>query len=510
MMSMVDSNTGTTSNRRESSALDVAIIGGGISGLVIAHRLAMREKAGRPRAVALFEASDRLGGLVQTEMRGDWLFEAGPDSLVTSKVSATALCRELGLGDELVAPRSASTFSLVRDRRLHPLPAGFHLIAPTQPWPLLRSQLFSLPGKLRMLLEPRISGRVPGGDVDPLAQDESVESFVVRRFGREAYDRVAAPLLGGLFVADAAKLSAQRALGPMVALELKYGSVLRGLRASTAAATEAASKSDRSAPSQVTLARGLGSLTLRLAEKIPQSWMQLGCAAKGIRPLREQQGWQIESSSGNWTAREVVLACPAPRCHELLADTVPSVAGALKQLHFTSCVTVNLVYRRSDLYDLPGDFGFFVPRSEPYRILAASFASEKFPDRAPDEHVVVRTFLGGALDPEALELDDAMLIERSHRDLAQLIGAKALPLSSMVSRFRQSMPQFDVGHLARVADLRRQVDEIRGLQIIGSGMGAYGLPACVDTAEEAAMRIGLSWGHSGACTGEELELGNSN
>ncbi len=263
---------------------------------------------------------------------------------------------------------------------------------------------------------------------------------------------------------------------------------------------DAARDSGPPAPAQLTLKRGLGSLIDRLVEEIPASWLQLGCAAKAIRPLCEGEGWQIESTSGNWTAREVVLACPAPRCHDLLRDTLPAVAGALNEIHFTSCVTVNLVYRRSDLYELPIDFGFFVPRSEPYRILAASFASEKFPDRAPDEHVVVRTYHGGALDPDALDLDDAILIDRSHHDLAQLIGAGALPLSSLVSRFRQSMPQFDVGYLSRVADLRRQVSPIRGLHIVGSGMGAYGLPACVESAEEAALSIELHRRHTGVAS----------
>ncbi len=490
-MSTVDSNTVMSSNRRATPDLDVAIVGGGISGLVTARRLAKRLDSGRSASVRIFEASDRLGGLVQTELRGDWLLESGPDAMLTSKRAACALCRELGLGDELVAPRSASTFSLVHGRRLHPLPLGFHMIAPTQPWPLLRSELFSWTGKMRMLLEPWIPRRVSGPLDNELALDETVKSFVVRRFGQEAFDRVAEPLLGGLFVADAAKLSARRALGPLVELELRNGSVLRGLRTSTASSAEPACKAGPPAPTQLTLKRGLGSLIERLVEEIPASWLQLGCAVKTIRPLYEQEGWQIESTLGNLTAREVVLACPAPRCHDLLRDAVPEVASALNELHFTSCVTVNLVYRRSDLNELPGDFGFFVPRSEPYRILAASFASEKFPDRAPDEHVVVRTFQGGALDPDALDRDDATLIEQAHHDLEQLIGASALPLSSVVSRFRQSMPQFDVGHLARVEDLRRQVSELRGLHVVGSGMGAYGLPACVESAEEAAMRIEL-------------------
>ncbi len=474
--------------------LDVAIIGGGISGLVTAHRLAKRFDSGRSASVRIFEASDRLGGLVQTEMRGDCLLETGADSMLTAKVSASALCRELGLGDELIAPRSAATFSLVHDRRLHPLPAGFRMIAPTETWPLLRSQLFSFRGKMRMLLEPRIPRRVSNSVDDDRAdrtQDETVKSFVVRRFGQEAFDRVAEPLLGGLFVADAAKLSARRALGPLVELELRHGSVSRGLRASTASSADRPRKSGQPAPTQLTLRRGLGSLIERLAKEIPASWLRLGSAAKTIRPLYEQEGWQIEGTSGTWTAREVVLACPAPRCHDLLREAVPEIAGALKEVHFTSCVTVNLIYRRSDINDLPSDFGFFVPRSEPFRILAASFASEKFPNRAPGDHVVVRTYQGGALDPAALDLDDTMLIARSHHDLTQLIGAAALPVSSLVSRFRQSMPQFDVGHLDRVADLRREVSAIRGLHIVGSGMGAYGLPACIESAEEAAMGIEL-------------------
>ncbi|MCZ6822323.1 MAG: protoporphyrinogen oxidase, partial [Deltaproteobacteria bacterium] len=480
--------------------LDVAVVGGGLSGLVTAYRLTKRAEPGCNVSLRLFEANDRLGGQVQTEQRGDWLFETGPDSMVTAKAAASDLCRELGLGDELIAPRSAATFSLVHDRRLHPLPAGFRLIAPTEPAPLLRSRLLSWPGKLRMLLEPWVPRRA--ALEDGLAEDESVEDFVVRRFGRQAYERIAEPVLGGLFVADATRLSARRALGPFVELERREGSVLRGLRAasapSKAPSAEAAHRSGPPAPSQLALERGLGSLITRLIEEIPASWLQLGCGVKAIRPVPEQPLWHVETTSGGWRAREVVLACPAPRCRDLLQAALPAVARALEEICFGSCVTVNAVYRRSDLKRLPSDFGFFVPRSEPYHILAANFSSEKFTARAPEEHVVVRTFQGGALDPDALDLDDKALTQRSHEDIADLIGATAPPLSSLVRRLRQSMPQFELGHFDRVEDLRRQIEAHRGLHIVGSGLGVYGLPDCVASGEKAAAGIELQPRRAGA------------
>ncbi len=190
--------------------LDVAIVGGGISGLVTAFRLSGHRESTGPLSVRLFEAQDRLGGLIQTqrveaEQQGDCLCEAGPDSMVTTKTAAIDLCRELGLGDALVGPRSAASFSVIHDQRLHPLPSGFRLIAPTEPWSLLRSGLFTWPGKVRMLLEP-LAKRAPGAINDPsedTAADESVESFVRRRFGSEVFERVAERVLSGLFIAVA-------------------------------------------------------------------------------------------------------------------------------------------------------------------------------------------------------------------------------------------------------------------------------------------------------------------
>ena len=456
----------------------MAIVGGGISGLAAAFRLSVQRDSTGPLSVRLFEAGDRLGGTIQTErveaeQRGECVCEAGPDSMVTIKPAAIDLCRELGLGDALVPPRSAEAFSVVHEGRLHQLPEGLRLVAPTERLPLVRSDLFTWPGKLRMLRESRVKVN------DGLASDESVESFVVRRFGREAFERVAEPVLGGLFVADASELSAARTLGPFVELERQYGSVLRGLRDTSRAS---------SSPAQLTLGRGLGSLVERLSERIPSTWIELDCAAKQIRPL-PRTGWQIETARGMWLARDVVLACPAPRCSAMLSAAAPTLASALAELRFASCVTVNLVYRRGEVARLPEDFGFFVPRPERNHVLAATYASEKFAGRAPEDYIVVRTFQGGMLDRAAVDLDDETLVERSHRDLARLIGVTGPARATSLTRFREAVPQFQVGYAERVARLNREVGKYEGLHLAGSALSAYGLADCVASGEAVAATV---------------------
>ena len=459
--------------------LDVAIVGGGISGLAVAYRLIARRKSGGPLSLRVFEARDRLGGTIQTdrleaEAPGDCVCEAGPDSMITAKPAAIELCRELGLGDALVEPGSAEGFSVVHEQRLHPLPRGFRLIAPTERWPLLRSSLFSWSGKLRMLREPRAATH------DDSGADESVESFVVRRFGREAFARVAQPVLGGLFVADATQLSAARTLGPFVELERRFGSVLRGLRKSSRAS---------SSPAQLGLEDGLGSLVQRLSDQLPSDWIELGCGVEKLWPL-PRGGWRIETARGSWEARNLLLACPTPRCSALLSGAAPNLASTLSELRFASCVTVNLVYRRARVTRLPDDLGFFVPRREPNQILAATYASEKFPARAPEDYVVVRTFQGGALDPLAVDLDDETLVERAHADLTRLIGVSSPPRASSVTRFREAMPQFEIGYTERVARLEREIESHPGLYLVGSALGAYGLADCVASGEAAAAKLG--------------------
>ena len=471
--------------------LDVAIIGGGIAGLVTALRLGRHSGSAPALSVRLFEARERLGGLIETqrvdaEQQGDCLCETGPDSLATAKTAAIELCHELGLGDALVAPRSDAAFSVLHDQRLHPLPAGFRLIAPTKPWPLLQSGLFSWPGKARMLLEPLIKpGALAHEDPDNEGDtDEGVASFVKRRFGREVFERVAEPVLGGLFIADPTELSAERVLGPFVALERRCGSVLRGLRGPARSPGATA----QSAPAQLTIKNGLSTLVERLVEQIPPSWLELDCAARQLRRL-PGGGWRIETAHGTWQANSIVLACPAPRCRELLSADAPALATALAGLRFASCATINLVYRESDIALLPGDFGFFVPRRERNHIFAATYSSEKFPGVAPDGFHVVRTFQGGPLDPSAIDLDDETLVQRSHDDLAPLIGINGKPISWRVNRFPNVMPQFDIGHRARVANVEQEIERHEGLHLAGSALGAYGLADCAASGNAVATAI---------------------
>jgi oxygen-dependent protoporphyrinogen oxidase len=269
-----------------------------------------------------------------------------------------------------------------------------------------------------------------------------------------------------------------------VGLERRYGSVLRGLRDSSRATNS---------PGQLTLERGLGSLVERLSKELPSGWTELDCAVEQVRPL-SGGGWQIQTARGTWLASSVLLACPAPRCSALLRGAVPTLASTLAELRFASCVTVNLVYRRDEVARLPKDLGFFVPRREPNHILAATYASEKFAARAPENYVLVRTFQGGALDHAAVELDDETLVERSHADLTRLIGVSGPPLATSLARFREAVPQFDVGHADRVARLDHEVGELEGLYLAGSALGAYGLADCVASGESAAATIcaGLS------------------
>jgi oxygen-dependent protoporphyrinogen oxidase len=442
---------------------DVAIVGGGISGLAAAHVLARRGAD-----FVLLEAAERFGGVIATERRDGFLLEGGPDSMLAQKPEGVALCRELGLAERLVPtnPVQRAVFVLRRGR-LHPLPDGMMLAVPTRIWPFLRSSLFSWPGKLRMGMDMVLPAR-RGRD------DESIADFLRRRFGQEAVDRLGEPLLAGIHSGDPERLSIRATFPRFADLEVAHGSLVRGLWRAAARGPKPASPP----AAFYSLAGGLGELVQALVARLPASSLRAGVLVSGLR--REGAEFRLETAGGEAvSARRVIVAVPAPRAAPLLAPLLPEVAATLAAIPFASTATVLLGYRRGDVAHPLHGYGFVVPRTEGLRTTACSFSSTKFPGRAPDGCVLLRGFVGGVRDPGALALSDEDLVELVRRELAPLLGLAGTPLLARVFRWPAGTPQMEVGHLARVAELERRLEAVPGLSLTGSGLRGTGIPDAV-------------------------------
>lgn len=468
-------------SRRDAGADSVVIVGGGITGLSAAHALSNPGEPGRraPRVV-LLEGASRLGGQIRTEREADHLLECGPDSLVTHKPAGARLCRQVGLGDQLIYPQARNAgLQLVHRGRLLDLPDGFMMMAPTRLVPLLRSPLFSWAGKLRMACEPWVPRSKHA------EQDETLASFVTRRFGREALERAAEPILAGLYTADADRLSLQMTMPRFVELERRHGSVTRGLRHALREIPDATA-----AAAFVSLRDGMHSLVESLTARLPRGCVHT--SARVDRLTRDHQAdlWRVRVEGGQeFAARAVVLACPAFVSARLLQAVDAELANELSVTEYASCATVNLVYRKADLRRPLNRFGFFVPRTERSPLLACSHVSAKFAGRVADDRVLLRVFLGGALHPALLERTDDELVQLSDQTLRGLLGIEGRPLFGTTHRFPRSMPQFGLGQRDRVRRTAERVARHPGLTLGGGASGAIGLPDCIRSGEDAASVV---------------------
>jgi protoporphyrinogen/coproporphyrinogen III oxidase len=472
----------------------VVIIGGGISGLAAAFRL--RELAAAheiPIETALFESGGRVGGALETIRRDGFLMETGADSFLSEKAAAAKLAERLSLAAELIGTQEQfrKTF-VVRAGRLVEIPEGFSLIAPTWFGPLIRSPLFSPMGKLRMMIEPFISRR-------RTAEDESLGSFVRRRLGREVLTRVAQPLAGGIYTADPEMLSVSATMPRFVEMERRYGSVVRGLRAA-ARARNAEARGTSGARWSLFLGfkDGIGSivdaLTARLAENIHS-----GAEVVAISRVQDSDNTLDSTSSGPWriefrdgasfVADAIVCAAPAFAIAPMLQSIDSELAKTLSAIKYASAATVNLAYRIADFPKPPVAFGFVVPVAERRRIIAGSFSSLKFAGRAPASMLLARVFIGGALQTGMMSLSDAEMIATARDEFAGLLGVSAEPLLTCVRRWPDSMPQYAVGHLARVAEMERLTAAIPGLTLAGAYLRGVGIPDCIASGERAAETI---------------------
>jgi oxygen-dependent protoporphyrinogen oxidase len=467
----------------------IVVIGGGIAGLAAAHRLTELAGAnGRSIDVTLLEASGRLGGSIATERIGEFLVEAGPDSFITEKPWALRLCERIGLTQRLVSTQSAyQKIFIVHDGKLVALPEGFFLLAPTRLWPFIQTPLFSWSGKLRMageLLLPR--GATNG--------DESLSDFVRRRFGKEALERVAQPLVGGIYAADPDKLSLGATMPRFKEMERDRRSVIFAMWSAQRRRAKSATLAETGSGARwslfVTLAGGMQELVDTLAQSLPDGSVRLNCAAKQLKRGPNGKSWQVTAGDNHVIAADaVVLATPAFRAGDLLSPIDSNAAGELKSISYASTATVSLAYRREDFPQAPSSFGFVVPAIERRKIMACTFSSLKYPGRAPEDKILLRAFVGGSLQPELFAARDGEM-ERSVRDeLASLLGIAATPIFARVWRHPNSMPQYHIGHDARVIRIEAALQLFPTLAVAGSAYHGVGISDCVRTGEEAAEKV---------------------
>ena len=458
----------------------IVVIGGGITGLAAAYRV--RELAAAhefPIEVVLLEAGKRIGGALATMRHEDCILECGADSFLAEKPAAIALAERLGLGDQIVRTQEQyrKTF-VVRSGRLIAIPEGFSLMAPTYFGPILRSPLFSVAGKLRMMIEPFIRRRRSRAD-------ESLAAFVTRRLGREVLERVAQPLAAGIYTADPDQLSAAATMPRFVAMEDRYGSLVRGLRAAAATrGAEARTTSGARWSLFVSFRRGIGALIEALGAKLGDA---VRYGAEVVAVGRTSSGWRIEVASGEAIAADAIIcAAPAAIAARLIEPHHPTLAQELASIRYASAAVVNMIFRVADFPYPPASFGFVVPIAERRKIIAGSFSSLKFADRSPADLMVARVFIGGALQSAMLTLDDAAMVAAAREEFRALIGVEAEPQFAHVRRWPASMPQYAVGHLERVKAIRERAAELPGMFLAGAYLDGVGIPDCVRHGAAAA------------------------
>jgi oxygen-dependent protoporphyrinogen oxidase len=457
---------------------EVAIVGGGIAGLAAAHVLARRGVAFR-----LFEAAPTFGGVIRSEQCDGFLMEGGPDAILAQKPEGLALCRELGLTDRLIPtnPHQRAVFVLHKGH-LHPLPEGMMLAVPTRVLPVLTSRLFSWPGKLRMGLDLVLPARRQTGD-------ESIASFLRRRFGQEVVSRLGEPLLAGIHSGDPERLSIEATFPRFVDLERRHGSLIRGLWSTPRAETPGAPP----ASAFLSLEGGLGELVAALVARLPAESLRAGSPVRSV--VKAAAGFTLEVEGlGPVAARAVIVAAPAPKAASLVAPLDAVLASALAEIPFASSATVLLGYRRDDVGSPLAGYGMVIPKTEGLRTTALSFFSTKFPGRAPEGSVLLRGFVGGTRDPRVLDLADDALVSMVADEMRSVLGLRGRPFMTRVYRWPQGTPQLEVGHMSRVAALEARAALVPGLFLTGAGLRVTGIPDVVGdarrTAEQAAEFLG--------------------
>ncbi|HEU4565078.1 MAG TPA: protoporphyrinogen oxidase [Gemmatimonadaceae bacterium] len=491
------------------SGRHVIIVGGGITGLAAAEHLA---RTAPELEVTLLEADTRLGGCIGTERVDGYVLEEGPDLFVTAKPAALELAERLGLGERLHGTGAEARGSyILSGRRLVPLPEGLTGLVPSRMAPFAKTPLLSPLGKLRVGLDLLIPPR--RGEAD-----ESVESFVVRRLGREMYERLVEPMLSGIFAGDGSRLSILAAFPQLRAFEREHGGMMRGMLAARRRAAASPVSAAPRVPGFVSLPTGMAELVegATAALEAPQGLtdapavairrgaraVRLDLARGGLEPLSpfgssEDAVRVVLADGAEITGDAVILATPAYVSAALLAPHDAALAAALRGIEYASTAVISLAYDARDVARTLDATGYTVPRAERRAVRACTWSSAKFEGRAPAGKALFRLFMGGAGREELLHRSDDALLELARAELRETMGIATLPELARVRRWERTMPQYTIGHLDRLAAMDRALAALPRVALAGNAYRGVGIPDCVRSGREAAERISATLAREG-------------
>jgi oxygen-dependent protoporphyrinogen oxidase len=458
----------------------IAIVGGGISGLAAAYALEEERRAGAEVEYVLYESSSRLGGVLRTEHINGWVVEAGPDSFITEKPWAADLCRSLGIGDQLIGSNDADRKTYILSRgRLVEMPDGLMFMVPTKILPTGLSPLFSWKTKLRMAQELLHPPRAADGD-------ESVAEFVERHYGSEMVDRLADPLLSGVYGGEAANLSVRAVLPRFVEMERTHGSLGRAMLASRRKMSSARKPAP---PLFTSLKNGMQSLAETIVSRLRPDALLTSAPVMAVQQQPEARGWTVSAGLKSDQFDAVIVALPGPAAANVLHMANFELSRELGAIQYSSSITVALGYDDQVRRSLPPGFGFLVPRSEGKRLLAATFVHNKFPHRSPEDRALLRCFFAGKNAEEVWPYSDDQIIGIVRNELQQILGMRVEPLFARVYKWKSAMAQYGVGHLQRLERIEKLCQHIPGLALAGNAYRGIGVPDCVRSGRDAAAAL---------------------